>query len=177
MPIAIELPSLLSQTEFNLSRWAEILADRDLAKLPHRIETDRHGHILMTPPAGFRHSRRQDSIIGLLHSLMPQGQTLPECAVSTADGIKAVDVAWLSHDRPELHDEPLSLSRAPEICIEIFSPSNSVAEIAEKRALYFDAGATEVWICNLEGSFSFFVAPNHQQTISSLCPNFPPRIL
>jgi Uma2 family endonuclease len=131
----------------------------------------------MTPPAGFRHSRRQDNVIGLLHLLMPKGQTLPECAVSTADGVKAVDVAWLRHDRPELHDEPLALSSAPEICIEILSPSNSVAEIAEKRALYFDAGATEVWICNLEGSFSFFVAPDHQQTISNLCPDFPPRIL
>jgi hypothetical protein len=53
VPIAIELPSLLSQTEFNLSRWAEILADRDIAKLPYRVETDRH---LMTPPAGIGQS-------------------------------------------------------------------------------------------------------------------------
>jgi Uma2 family endonuclease len=40
-------------------------------------------------------------------------------------------------------DIPL-LTRAPEICIEILSPSNSAAEIAEKRVLYFDAGAAEV---------------------------------
>ena len=37
-------------------------------------------------------------------------------------------------------------------CIEIVSPSNSEAEIREKRALYFGVGATEVWICNLDGS-------------------------
>ena len=47
MPITIELPDLNSQTRFNLNRWAEILADPVLAKLPNRIETDRHGHILM----------------------------------------------------------------------------------------------------------------------------------
>jgi hypothetical protein len=34
----------------------------------------------------------------------------------------------------------------PEICIEILFRSNSAAEIAEKRLLYFDAGAGEVWI-------------------------------
>jgi hypothetical protein len=59
VPITIELPDLASQTGFNLARWTEILGDPDLAKLPDRIETDRHGHILMTPPPGFRHSERQ----------------------------------------------------------------------------------------------------------------------
>src|SRR5262249_47986733 len=137
-----------------------------------RIETDRHGHILMTPPPGFRHSRRQDTIIGLL----PNGQTLPECAVSTADGVKALDVAWLDPGRPELNLQPVVLTRAPEICLEILSPSNAQAEINEKRALCFDAGATEVWICNLDGSISFFVGPDHQVSTSSICPAFPHAI-
>ena len=70
--ITIELPDLESQRAFNLARWAEILDDPRLAKLPERIETDRHGHILMTPPPAFRHSLRQDHIIGFLHSLMPR---------------------------------------------------------------------------------------------------------
>jgi hypothetical protein len=34
------------QTRFNLNRWLEIAADPRWAKLPERIETDRHGHIL-----------------------------------------------------------------------------------------------------------------------------------
>src|SRR5271170_7606705 len=54
------------------------------------------------------------------------------------------------------------LTRASEICIEILSPSNSAAEIAEKRILYFDAGAAEVWICNRDGSLAFYSAPDHQ---------------
>ena len=66
---------------------------------------------------------------------------------------------------------------APEFCVEVLSPSNSTAEIDEKRALYFDAGATEVWICNLDGSMSFFVGPGHLQSATSvLCPSFPTRI-
>ena len=68
------------------------------------------------------------------------------------------------------------LTRAPEICIEVLSPSNSAAEIAEKRALYFDAGAAEVWICNRDGSFAFFSGPDHQIPRSVICPLFPERI-
>ncbi|MBV8481274.1 MAG: hypothetical protein JO077_00235 [Verrucomicrobia bacterium] len=39
MPFTLELPDLQTQTEFNVTRWAEILADCRLAKLPERIET------------------------------------------------------------------------------------------------------------------------------------------
>jgi len=176
VPITIELPDLASQTRFNLARWAEILADPELAKLPNRIETDRHGHVIMSPPPAFTHADRQGQIADLLKSLLPNGRTLPECPLSTADGIKAVDLVWLDRGRPELLERPLALTRAPEICVEILSPSNTPAEIDEKRALYFDAGAAEVWICNLEGSMSFFSGVDHQQSTSLLCPNFPGRI-
>ena len=178
MPITIELPDLKSQTSFNLVRWAELCADPRLAKLPDRIETDRHGHILMTPPPAFGHGRRQFSLGNLLSQLLPQGLVITECPLSTADGVKAVDVAWLGPDRLEIKDkpEPTILIRAPEICVEILSPTDTRREIDEKRALYFDAGATEVWICNLDGSISFFVDPGHQVSTSNLCPAFPGRI-
>jgi Uma2 family endonuclease len=174
----IELPDLKSQTRFNLDRWTEIAADPRLAKLSDRIETDRHGHILMTPPPAFGHGRRQFSLGNLLSKLLPQGLVITECPLSTADGVKAVDVAWLGPDRLEIEEkpEPTILVRAPEICVEILSPTNTRGEIDEKCALYFDAGAAEVWICNLDGSMSFFVGPDHQVSASSLCPAFPARI-
>jgi Uma2 family endonuclease len=176
VPITIELPERLSQTKFNRERWAEILMEPALAKLPNRVETDRHGHILMSPPPAFRHSRRQGDIIHLLNELLPDGRTLPECPLSTADGVKAIDVAWLTSHRLEIDEDPQLLTSAPEICIEIFSPSNSPSEINEKRALYFDAGAAEVWVCALDGSISFFVSPGHPIPASLICPAFPGRI-
>jgi Uma2 family endonuclease len=176
VPITIELPDLASQTRLNLARWAEILADPALARLPHRIETDRLGRILMSPPPAFTHADRQGRIADFLTSLLPHGRSLPECPLSTADGVKAIDVAWLAEARSELVERPVVLTSAPEICIEILSPSNSNAEIAERRALYFDTGAAEVWICNLDGSISFFVGPDHHQRNSVVCPAFPDKI-
>ena len=176
MSITVQFPDLETQTSFNLARWKEILADPDLAKLPYRIESDRLGRILMSPPPAFRHSRRQSNITNLLSKLLAQGLVLTECPLSTVDGVKAIDVAWLAPNRPEIAAEPVLLTRAPEICVEILSPSNSTSEIGEKRALYFDAGATEVWICNLDGSMCFFVRVDHQVSSSSLCPGFPHTI-
>jgi hypothetical protein len=81
--ITIELPDLESQTEFNLARWAEVLADPALTTLPHRIETDQHGHILMSPPPAPIHGRRQAHIAGLLRQLLPDGIAFSECPLST----------------------------------------------------------------------------------------------
>jgi Uma2 family endonuclease len=174
--ITIELPDLDSQTQFNLARWAEILADPTLARLPYRIETDQHGHILMSPPPAPIHGRRQAHIAGLLRQLLPGGIAFSECPLSTAGGVKAIDVAWLAPERSEDINRLTLFERAPEICVEIVSPSNSRSEITEKRALYFDAGAAEVWVCNLDGSISFFVTPHNHVPTSSTCPAFPSHI-
>jgi Uma2 family endonuclease len=177
VPITIELPELAAQTKFNLARWTEILADTELAKLSYRVETDQHGHLVMTPPSAPIHGNRQGRIGALLLQLLPDGEIFTECPISTAGGVKAADVAWIAPDRRENLAELVLFELAPEICVEVLSPSNSPVEIGEKRALYFDAGATEVWICNLDGSMSFFVGPGHLQSAASvLCPSFPIRI-
>src|SRR5437762_9648780 len=142
--LTIELPPHQTQTAFNLRRWAELLADRELARFEGRIETDRHGQIIMSPPPAPSHGSFQSEIAYLLRSFMPNGRTLTECPISTADGVKAADVAWASHEcMRELGNRPC-FPRAPEICVEALSPSNTEAEIREKIALYFDAGAKEV---------------------------------
>ena len=50
---------------------------------------------------------------------------------------------------------------APEICIEILSPDNTAKGIRERTALYFEAGAREVWICDLEGKMRFLSPTSH----------------
>ena len=173
----IALPSQESQTELNLRRWEELLQDPTLNRIEGRIETDRHGHIIMSPPPAASHGGMQSEIAYLLRTLISGGRVLTECPISTADGVKAADVAWASQQRVRELGNRGCFSKAPEICVEVLSPGNTDAEISEKMALYFDAGAAEVWICALAGNMQFSTSPDAPPANSSrLCPQFPARV-
>src|ERR1051325_4807350 len=94
--LTIELPPQRQQTAFNLRRWTELLGDPELAKIEGRIETDRYGHIIMSPPPAPSHGSYQSEIAHLLRTKLRRGRVLTECPISTADGVKAADVAWAS---------------------------------------------------------------------------------
>ena len=66
-------------------------------------------------------------------------------------------------------------AKAPEICVEILSPSNSEAEMKEKRALYFEAGAVEVWECDQDGVMTFYLESGVMEQ-SGIAPDFPKRM-
>ena len=173
----LELLPQETQRAFNLRRWAELLADHDLARIEGRIETDRHGRIIMSPPPAPAHGSYQVQIARLLCDLMPDGRVLSECPISTADGVRAADVAWASPERMRQLGEQVCFPQAPEICVEIISPGNTDLEIREKTALYFDAGALEVWLCALDGAMSFgHCVGAVPMRASKLCPPFPSRI-
>jgi Uma2 family endonuclease len=175
--LTIELLPHQSQTRFNLRRWAELLADAELGRIEGRIETDRHGHIIMSPPPAPSHGSLQSEIAHLLRTLMPQGRVLTECPVSTADGVKAADVAWASPTCMRHLGNRACFQQAPEICVEVLSPGNTDAEIEEKIKLYFDAGAQEVWVCPASGTMRFWLRGAKRPGESSpLCPAFPKRV-
>lgn len=174
--LMIELPAQADRTAFNLRRWAEVVDDPEFAKIQGRIETDRHGNILINPPPAASHSRFETRIVKLLGELLPEGESMAECPISTADGVRAADAAWASAERMAELGNRACFTRAPEICAEVLSPSNSPAEIQEKMALYFDAGALEVWTCGLAGEMSFFGLGSARLEQSLLCPEFPAKL-
>lgn len=175
--LTISLPPQREQTEFNLRRWSELLADPALAKIEGRVETDRHGHILMSPPPGPGHGSFQARIASLLDRLMPTGRVLTECPISTADGVRAADIAWASPERIRELGNRVCFPLAPEICVEVLSPCNTAAEMREKMALYFDAGAEEVCLCTEHGRMSFFARGTEESIPNSvLCPEFPQTV-
>jgi Uma2 family endonuclease len=67
-------------------------------------------------------------------------------------------------------------SIAPEVCIEVLSISNSDVEMKEKRKLYFERGAKEVWICDEYGNISFY-NPKRKISKSALFPEFRNKIV
>lgn len=142
--LVIDLAPDREQTAFNFQRWAEIQEDPQWDGWIGRIETDRHGHVFMSPPAGYVHRCYSRTIVLLLEALLKDGIVLQECPVSTADGMRLPDVIWISNERRARSGRPLGLDEAPEVCVEILSPRNRKRERDEKRKLLVAAGATEV---------------------------------
>lgn len=153
-------------------KWQEVCEHPSLKDLPFKIELNEDGKILMTP-VKVSHSLYQGEIEFLLRSQLKEGKALPECAIKTAKGTKVADVAWVSPERLNRVKNAIECPIAPEICIEILSSSNE--EIIEKRRLYFDAGAFEVWICDADGHMRFYDAKS-QLAQSKLVPRFPKKI-
>ena len=154
--------------------WQEVCEHPSLKDLPFKIELDELGKIIMSPVKIY-HSILQGEIEFLLRSLLRGGKTLPECAIKTGKGTKVADIAWASLDLLSKIKDETEASIAPEICVEVISAGNTKKEMAEKRQLYFEAGAMEVWMCNENGDMSFFNA-QQQLTRSVLVPGFPEKI-
>lgn len=153
--------------------WSEVLADPSLHDLPYKVETNEYGQIVMSP-ASNEHGYYQVEIAAVLRE-KGSGRTYSEASVQTDRGVKVADVGWCSDAFLARHAGENPFTVAPELCVEIVSPSNSRREIAEKRELYFAAGAFEVWECNLRGQVTFH-DPNGPIAESALFPGFPQQI-
>ena len=140
-----------------------------------KVETDEHNQIIMSPPPFLDHADREGDIFVLLRRLLKNGRSMANVGVQTRRGTKIPDVVWVSIERRRKSRGQASFVQAPEICVEVISPSNTRREIDEKKRLYLEAGAQEVWTCGRDGTMKFFDASGPLPA-SSLCPEFPARI-
>jgi Uma2 family endonuclease len=154
--------------------WLELCDDKRFQDLPYKIELTKAGKIIMSPTRN-RHGYFAGRIAKLLTRLMSGGEILVECAVETEDSTKVADVAWATEATFVRIKDEASCSVAPEICIEVFSPSNTEEEISGKKDLYLSAGAKEVWLCDEHGRLSFFTAQGPIAG-SLLCSAFPLQV-
>jgi Uma2 family endonuclease len=154
-------------------RWNEIVEQFERVDLDGWIiETNQYGQILMSPLPEGAHQYRGSIVTELLGAYFPDHRAFYEKPVLTDLGVKNADVVLVAPDQNEQALGSKALSPAPEICVEILSPSNTQEEIDEKRAAYLRAGAKEVWICDRNNRMIFF-APSGQLARSRLCPDFP----
>jgi len=146
----------LATPEALVMRWNEVLRDPTLQDLPYKIELNAWGKVEMSP-ASNRHGRLQIAIGAELMRQL-QGVAISECSILTRIGIRVPDVAWASAAFMNAYGEITPYTKAPEICVEIVSPSSVQAEIDEKIAAYLAAGAVEVWLVSEDGSVRYFGA-------------------
>ncbi len=142
-------------------RWAELCSDPRWHDLGARLELNGMGVIEMSP-ASNRHGILQMAIGRALGEQLPQGTAMVECSVFTTDGVRVPDVAWASASFMASHGDATPFPQAPEICVEVRSPSNTDAEMAFKTRLFLEAGAVEVWIVADGGGWQVFDAQGEQ---------------
>lgn len=137
---------------------------------PYRIETNQYLEIIMSP-ASIHHNRLQGAVYRLLSQCLP-GESGIEWPIATAEGVKVPDVVWLSPERFALHGELTPYPIAPELCVEVLSPSNSRPQMHAKARLYFDAGAQEVWLVDPDGQLEV-IGPQGPRERSLMFPQAP----
>jgi Uma2 family endonuclease len=109
----------------------------------------RHGEVVAVTRAIYRHHKTQRRLRRLLEDRAPEGgvvdtefayRPLPEHELWVAD------VAYLSASREQSIDLDGYLQGAPDLVIEVLSPSNTVAEMLEKEQVCLENGAKEFWV-------------------------------
>lgn len=141
-------------------QWQEVLADKSLQDLPYKIELNEYGVIEMSPTS-FLHSSFQAEIAVQLKAQLG-GRIFTELAVQTSKGVKVPDVAWAGDDYFQRNLHTQSAVSAPDLCIEVLSPSNTKIKMQEKIDLFLEAGAFEVWLVDEQGSIRYFNADGEQ---------------
>ncbi len=125
------------------ARYRELCDDPYFANIPGKIELDAWGRLLMSP-ATTRHSVVQSRLNRRLD--FPGGECLVEVPIAPDAGLLVVDVAWMSTSFMAAHASESPFLAAPELCVEVASPSNSKRELREEIAAYLHAGAVEAWV-------------------------------
>ena len=83
------------------------------------------------------------------------------------DTVVGPDVAFLRAERLPPSDQYARFGpAAPDLAVEIVSPSDSAADVEEKVRLYLDAGTSLLWV----------VEPR-RRTVTVYAPDRPPRVL
>jgi Uma2 family endonuclease len=131
-----------------------LLTASDLEQMPDddsvQIELD-EGELIIMPPAGMDHGDCEIEIGYLLqdhvkkHKLgkVYSGDTGFRLADNT---VRSPDVSFVRKDRVvTIHRKGFGKG-APDLAVEIFSPSDSVRQLMRKVKQYFAAGCHTVWI-------------------------------
>ncbi len=154
--------------------WIEMVQNPTLKNLPFKIQTDKWGNVLMSPATN-EHGIYQAKITQLISRFTTSGLVITECSIQTKEGVKVADVVFASDEFINRNKGNTPYKEAPEICIEILSPSNSHQEMEEKKEFYFARGAREVWICTQKGYLEFYTYTGQLER-SALIKHFPSKI-
>jgi Uma2 family endonuclease len=109
----------------------------------------RHGEIVPVTRPKLKHHLIHARLRDLLKAMAPAGsfveyevafRALPE------HELRVADIAYVREERVKHTDPDDNFVGAPDIVIEVLSPSNTVAEIYDKEKLCLENGAKQFWV-------------------------------
>jgi Uma2 family endonuclease len=123
-----------------------------------RCELVRGRIVPMPPPPNFNHGEIISNISYELRAFIEPRKlgrvTAGDVAVITGrdpDSVRGVDVLFISHEQYARRNPKMSaLDVAPELMVEVLSPSNTMPAMLTKVEEYFAIGAKLVWIVDQE---------------------------
>lgn len=111
------------------------------------------GVVVREPPAGFEHGRVANRILHLLTGFVEKHDLGEVLASETGfvlfeepPTVRAPDAAFVAEGRVPFPAPPGFGRLAPDLAVEVVSPSNTIAQIHSKVLDYLDAGSHLVWV-------------------------------
>jgi len=113
----------------------------------------RHGEPVIVAPPKFGHMKVQQMLRDLLdQAAAGAGRAYTELGFRPVPEheYRITDVAYCSTKRWKAVDPKGYFTGAPDLAIEILSPSNTENEILKKRKLCLENGSLEFWVVDIE---------------------------
>ena len=131
-----------------------------------------NGEEIIKEMAGAKHSGVGTRLIiklGIYLESNPIGRVYGADATFTiGENDRLPDVSFISNDKIPANGEPLKKWLfAPDIAVEVVSPTDFYQDVLDKIDEYFDAEVKQVWIINPEkDDFAIFTAPKTTKYLS-----------
>jgi len=136
----------MSATTTRLMTFAEFEKLPDEVCRRHEL---RHGELVEVPPPVHRHVWLQYQIRRLLEAHAPEGDIVREempFRLMPDDEYWVVDVAYMTRTTWDRIDPGGYLNCAPELVVEVLSPSNTATEMNDRKMTFFKSGCKEFWL-------------------------------
>ncbi len=131
-----------------------LLTAAELERMPDddsvQIELD-EGELITLAPASEEHGYLEVRIARVLANFVEEHDLGRVYAGDTGfrlneDTVRSPDVAFVRRDRVEALRSQGFANGAPDLAVEIYSPSNSFRQMSRKIRQYFEAGCHTVWV-------------------------------
>src|SRR5271169_4924118 len=135
-----------------------LLTVEDFMRLPESVDTKDvryelvEGELITMSPGMLPHKLIRDNLLVVLRAYIANqklGTVVSEQPFQVSKRtVRVPDVAFVQAGRELASDRPIE--GAPDLAVEVVSPSNTPHEIEQRISDYFAAGCERVWVFHLE---------------------------